>query len=94
MYICRELKIYIMRLKNYKEYALFDYNQKSSKDDEFKLGDVVISDENEIGVIIQCHGNNEYRTDKFGNCCYDKKYGDIKRASKNNVIEFRPSLLD
>lgn len=80
---------------DYKKYALFNYTQTPSEDDEFKLGDVVIKDSEdgiEIGVIIQCHGNNEYRTDMFGNCCFDDKYGDIQRASETNIIKHRPSL--
>jgi len=82
---------------NPKSYALFEYNQTPSENDEFKLGDVVIKDSEdgiEIGVIIQCHGNNEYRTDMFGNCCHDEKYGDIKKATIVNVLMNRPSLLD
>jgi len=79
---------------DHRKYAMFDYNQNPSKDDEFVLGEVVINDENEVGVIIQAHGNNEYRTDMFGNCCFDSKYGDIKRANLLNILMNRPSLLD
>jgi len=83
-----------MKKINHEEYALFDYIQKPSIDDEFVLGDVVINEEDEIGVIIQCHGNDEYRTDMFGNCCFDKKYGDIKRASLTDITIKRPMLLN
>lgn len=81
---------------DYKKYKLFNYEQNPSKNDKFELGEVVIKDSEdvvEIGVIIQCHGNNEYRTDQFGNCCYDSKYGDIKKASILDVLMNRPSLL-
>lgn len=83
-----------MRKENYKNYALFEYIQNPSENDEFKLGDVVISDDNGIGVIIQCHGNNEYRTDMFGNCYYDEKYGNIKKATIINILMNRPSLFN
>ena len=79
------------------QYAMCDYNQTPSENDEFKLGDVVIKDSEdgiEIGVIIQCHGNNEYRTDMFGNCCFDEKYGNIQKATVINIMMNRPSLLD
>lgn len=86
-----------MNKENHREFAMCDYDQNPSKDDKFKLGDVVTKDNEdgiEIGVIIQCHGNNEYRTDFFGNCCYDKKYGDIKLANLITIIMYRPSLFD
>jgi hypothetical protein len=89
-----------MNKENYKDFALFDYIQEPSSNDEFKLGDVVIGTDdetlNEIGVIIQCHGNNEYRTDMFGNCCYSKNptYSNIKKATITNVLMNRASLLD
>lgn len=82
---------------DYRKYAMFNYEQNPSKDDKFRLGDVVIQDDtNEVGVIIQCHGNNEYRTDMFGNCTYDPtgKYGNIQQASSINIIMNRPSLLN
>ncbi len=86
-----------MNISDHRQYAMCDYNQTPSEDDMFKLGDVVIKDNEdgiEIGVIIQCHGNNEYRTDKFGNCCYDEKYGNVYRATLINILMNRPSLLD
>jgi hypothetical protein len=79
------------------EFALFEYHNNPTPTDKFSLGDVVISTQGEgIGVIIQCHGNNEYRTDQFGNCCYDEnpKYSNIDKASVINVLMNRPSLFD
>jgi len=77
------------------EFALFDYEQNPTKGDKFELGDVVISLKGEgVGVIIQCHGNNEYRTDQFGNCCFDEKYNEIGKATLINIMMHRPSLLD
>jgi len=86
-----------MNKANHRDFAMCDYNQNPDSTDKFKLGDVVVKDTEdgiEIGVIIQCHGNNEYRTDMFGNCCYDKKYGDIEKASITQILMNRPSLFD
>ena len=74
---------------NHKEYALFNYHQHPSKDDKFVLGEVVINEENEIGVILQCHGNDEYRTDMFGNC----SVSEISRATQNQIMRIRPELI-
>lgn len=73
---------------DYKKYALFEYEQHPDPNDEFVLGEVVIKD-GEIGVIIQCHGGNEYRTDDWGNCCASE----IKKASINTIYCFRPELF-
>ena len=61
-----------MKVKDHNKFRFFDYEQywngKTKLTDRFKLGDVVKNKDGEIGVIIQCHGQNEYRTDMFGNC--------------------------
>ena len=92
----RTKQINIM-IVNHNKYRLFEYENNPSKDDEFILGEVVHKqDSGEIGVIIQCHGNNEYRTDMFGNCCFDvnPKYCDIEKASLLSILMNRPSLFD
>jgi hypothetical protein len=79
---------------NHNNYRLFDYTNNPSKDDAFILGDVVHKrSDNTIGVIIQCHGNNEYRTDQFGNCCYEEGTGDILIAHRDTIKRIRPELL-
>jgi len=83
-----------MKVQDHKKYALFNYEQNPSDSDIFTLGSVVINKENEIGVIIQCHGKDEYRTDMFGNCCYDDNYGNIEQASLVQIVEYRPQLFD
>jgi len=75
---------------NYKDYALFNYEQAQEDTlDPFVLGHVVINDDNEIGVIIQRHGENEYRTDMFGNCCISE----IREASKDEIVKYRKEIL-
>jgi hypothetical protein len=76
---------------NYKNYALFNYEQAQEETlDPFVLGHVVINNDNEIGVIIQRHSGNEYRTDMFGNCCISE----IREATKQEIEQFRPQLLN
>lgn len=76
---------------NHKDYALFNYVQYQEETlDPFQLGDVVINNENEIGVIIQKHGGNEYRTDMFGNC----SISEIKMATDSQISKYRSELLN
>ncbi len=75
---------------NHKKYALFNYEQAQEETlDPFTLGHVVINNDNVIGVIIQRHGNNEYRTDMFGNCSINE----IKEATQIQIEKFRAELL-
>lgn len=81
---------------NHNNFRLFEYNNNPSKSDRFILGEVVQKESDDgidIGVIIQCHGGNEYRTDMFGNCYYDNRLGDIQKATAHNILIHRPSLL-
>jgi hypothetical protein len=79
---------------NHNKYRLFEYNNNPDKSDAFILGDVVYKEsEDSIGVIIQCHGNDEYRTDQFGNCANCPKYGDIRLASMDEIERIRPEIL-
>lgn len=86
-----------MNLPNYLDYALFNYENNVSKEDAFELGDVVIkeldwdgSTINEIGVIIQVHSKNEFRTDMFGNCCTDE----LRLATSFEIEAHRPTLYE
>jgi len=75
---------------DHKKYAIFNYRQAQEETlDPFQLGHVVINDNNEIGVIIQKHGGNEYRTDMFGNC----HISEIKHATDKQIENFRPNIL-
>jgi|AMWB02.1.fsa_nt_gi hypothetical protein len=78
-----------MNLKNYKDYACFDY--VSVKSSTHKLGDVVIKeteDGSEIGVIIQIHEETEFRTDMFGNA----STSEVRMATKEEIKKFRPNI--
>ena len=48
----------------------------------------MLLNDNEIGVIIQKHNENELRTDMFGNCDIDS----IRLATESEVNEYRPKL--
>ena len=82
-----------MNIKNYKNYACFDYKSVESK--THKLGDVVIKDGDngdipEIGVIIQIHGENKFRTDMFGNA----STSEVRTATDEEIVKYRPNLLN
>ena len=54
---------------DYRKYAYFTYTSTTSPNDIFRLGDLVKHKETgEIGVILQVHNPEEYRTDQWGNC--------------------------
>jgi len=78
-----------MKVPNWKKYAMCDYNQSTKNSCYFELGDIVINSDNEIGVIIQMHDKDEYRTDMFGNCCTSE----IKLATEQQINEFRPNVM-
>ena len=74
-----------MKVLNHKDYACMEYEHEV-KTDVFNLGDIVtrVSEDGvEIGVIIQLHGNNEYRVDMFGNCHGD----DITLTTADEMIK-------
>jgi len=77
-----------MNLPNYNNYACFNYEQNISENDEYKLGDVVINDENKIGVIIQMQTPEEFRTDMFGNTDADQ----VRLATQWEIETFRPEI--
>lgn len=80
-----------MNLSNYTDYAAFEYENNISDKDDYQLGDVVINDEQqEIGVIIQVHSRDEFRTDMFGNCCSEE----IRLATQFDIDTHRPNLLN
>lgn len=76
-----------MKVRSYLKFAMCDYNVTIC-DNPFRLGEVVINKDNEIGVIIQKHNNNELRTDVFGNCDVDS----IRLATEYEVRTYRPKL--
>ena len=73
----------MINLENYKDFACFDYI--SGKCSKHILGDVVINEHNEIGVIIQIHEEGEYRTDMFGNC----SISEIRPATLEEITKYR-----
>ncbi len=78
-----------IKVKNHKKFACFKYDSKSSK--RYELGDVVTKrDEHgtEIGVIIQIHDNDEYRTDMFGNCHFEE----LHPSTELEIKTYRPEL--
>lgn len=85
-----------MNIPNYEDYACMNYENNISGHDDFQLGDVVIREidelgdtTNEIGVIIQVHSPDEFRTDMFGNTYTD----DIRLATQFEIDTYRPNIL-
>jgi exosome complex RNA-binding protein Csl4 len=79
-----------MTLRNHKEYAAFQYESHMTNECPYVLGDVVINEENEVGVIIQIHDDNEYRTDQFGNTHISQ----VRMATNEEIQKFRPNILN
>jgi hypothetical protein len=79
-----------MTLSNYNNYACFNYEQNVSENDEYTLGDVVINEENQIGVIIQIHNTEEFRTDMFGNSDTDQ----VRLATQWEIDTYRPNIIN
>lgn len=77
-----------MNLPNYKNYGFTLY--PSEKPTEYELGDVIINDENKVGVVIQIHSNDEFRVDHFGNTSSDE----VRLATQWEIDTFRPNLLE
>ena len=80
-----------MKVKNHKEFALFDYN---STDEPTKItfGDIVTKkseDGIEIGVVIQVHNRFEFRVDMFGNSSIDE----VSLSTIEEVKAHRPELI-
>jgi len=77
-----------MNLQNYINYGMCIYENTISQNDAFKLGDVVINEYDEIGVIIQVHSPNEFRTDMFGNT----SSSEVRLAESILINKLRPNL--
>ena len=82
-------------VNDHKKYCCFEY--ESSESTKYSLGDIVFKkaefmgeDVSEIGVVIQVHGEDEYRTDMFGNCSCDE----ITPATLIQVGTYRSELLN
>ncbi len=78
-----------MNVKDHNKYRLFDY-ENDLTNENFKLGQVVINQENEIGVVIQLHDDGDCRTDMFGNC----SPSEVRLATLNEIKEYRENIVD
>jgi hypothetical protein len=78
-----------MRIENYVNYGMCIYDNVLSPQDAYQLGDVVINRQNEVGVIIQIHSPEEFRTDMFGNSC---THG-VRFATDEEIGKYRPFIL-
>lgn len=77
-----------LMVKNYNKFRLFDYENQSNR--TFRLGEILLhKEQKEIGVVIQLHGDEDCRTDMFGNC----SLSEVKYATKKEIEKYRPDLL-
>ena len=79
-----------MNIKNYINYGMCIYENNISAKDDYKLGDVVINKENEIGVIIQMHSTGDFRTDMFGNA----SSSEVRLSTEDEIKLYRPKIWD
>lgn len=78
-----------MFVKDHNKFRRFDYENAMSNTN-FKLGIVLINQQEQIGVVIQLHEDGDCRTDMFGNCSVSEVYV----ATIEQIKKFRPELLD
>ena len=75
-------------VQDHNEFRLFDYT--NTEDQNVKLGQIVFHpEEKEVGVVIQTHGNGEFRTDQFGNTSLEE----VRNATEVEIEILRPELL-
>lgn len=84
----------MIKVKNHLDFALFEYESVSSKNIElgdivYKPGNTIYNDDPEIGVVIQIHDDDEFRTDMFGNSCITE----VTPATMEQIENIRPKLL-
>lgn len=75
-------------VNNHNDYRLFDYENDLSNSN-FELGQVLINNDNEIGVVIQLHSDGDCRTDMFGNT----SLSEVRDATIDEIILYRKDLL-
>ncbi len=71
-----------MNNPNYLSYSCFKYVSNINEKDVFKLGDIVINKDSEIGIVIQIHDLEEVRVDQFGNACIS----DLRLATDEEIL--------
>ena len=84
-----------MKVKNHQGFAFTKYNQTKLDNHTYGLGDIVIADKEEdpsskIGVIIQLHGDGDYRLDSIGN----QSPSDFRLATLQEIKQYRPLLTE
>lgn len=78
-----------LRVKDHTAFARFEY--KSTPAPGIETGDVVIQKEtNEVGVVLQTHGDSEFRTDMFGNECMSQ----VRPATLSEIAKYRPDVVE
>ena len=78
-----------MTVNNHNNYRLFEYENHLSNTN-FELGQVVINQHNDVGVVIQLHEDGDCRTDMFGNT----SLSEVRDATLEEITLYRSELLN
>ena len=86
----------IFKVSDHKKFACFEYENSESDKIElgqivFKMPDILSDEKPEIGIIIQVHPNDEFRTDMWGNSDFSDL---VKPATLKQIQRFRPQILE
>lgn len=76
-----------MKVKDFKKFQLFKYTDLG-QNYQIQNGHILIKD-NEIGVVIQEFGNEEFRTDMWGN----SYPSEVRFATIEQIEKYRPKIL-
>lgn len=76
-------------VNDHSKYRLFDYWNDLSNSN-FELGQIVINNEDEVGVVIQLHQDGDCRTDMFGNTSIDE----VRNATLEDIVLYRNELFN
>ena len=76
-------------VNNHNDYRLFEYENDLSNSN-FELGQIVINEDDEVGVVIQLHQDGDCRTDMFGNT----STSEVRNATLEDIVLYRNELIN
>lgn len=76
-----------MNFKTYKKFGFGEYETEKKRHKNIKIGDVVIDQCGDVGVVIQIFKNGDFRADSNG------IFSNPKKATFEEIKKIRPSLL-
>jgi hypothetical protein len=76
-------------VNNHNDYRLFEYENDFSNSN-FELGQIVVNEYDEVGVVIQLHADGDCRTDMFGNA----SLSEVRNATLEEIMLYRNELIN